>query len=189
MKMERRWAIGLAAAVLALPAASGWAGESEGRKALVDRGRYVFATAGGCACHTPPGAPGFNAGGQKFEGSFGVVYSRNITPDLDTGIGRWTLEQVVNAIRRGERPDGTRLFPVHPYVYFALIADDEAVALAAYLKSAETVSHRVPPRALKESVPAIPARRERCRLTSHRTPTPELAGGRRSRSPDSSGLA
>jgi mono/diheme cytochrome c family protein len=83
------------------------------------------------------------------------VYSRNISPDLETGIGRWTDAQIVNAIRRGERPDGTRLFPIHPYTYFAHIADDEAFALAAYMKSVKPNSHRVPASALKGPVPAI----------------------------------
>ena len=96
---------------------------------LVARGKYVFGAAGGCACHTPPEALGLNAGGMKFELLFGVVYSGNITPDPETGIGRWTDAQVTNAIRRGERPDGSRLFPIHPYEYFANIADDEARAL------------------------------------------------------------
>jgi len=144
----------VATVTLALLTGGGAWGEE--RRALVEKGRYVLATAGGCACHTPPGAPGFNAGGWKFEGPFGVVYSRNITPDLETGIGRWTDAQLVNAIRRGERPDGTRLFPIHPYVYFAHIADDEALALAAYLRSAKPVGHRVPASALKGPVPALP---------------------------------
>ena len=85
-----------------------------------------------------------------------MVYSRNITPDRETGIGRWSDTQVVNVIRRGERPDGTRLFPIHPYVYLAHIADDEAFALAAYLKNVKPVSHKVPERELKGPAPAIP---------------------------------
>ena len=62
--------------------------------------KYVFATAGGCGCHTPPDAVGLNAGGQKFELLIGTVYSRNITPDAETGIGKWTDAQVASAIRR-----------------------------------------------------------------------------------------
>ena len=91
---------------------------------LPRRGKYVFAAAGGCACHTPPEALGLNAGGRKFEGPFGVVYSRNITPDPETGIGKWTDVQIIDAIRRGERPDGSRLFPIHPFEYLANVADD-----------------------------------------------------------------
>ena len=122
------------AAILGFLGEAAWGADPGGRDALVAQGRYVLGAAGGCACHTPPGSPGLNAGGQKFEGPFGVVYSPNITPDPDTGIGRWTESQIVNATRRGERPDGTRVFPIHAYTYFAHIADDDAFALAAYLK-------------------------------------------------------
>lgn len=156
MAAVRTWGVGLAGAILAMAAGSAWGGEPAGRDALIAKGRYVFATAGGCACHTPPEAQGLNAGGQKFDGPFGVVYSRNITPDPDTGIGRWTDAQVVNAIRRGERPDGTHLFPVHPYPNFVHIADDEAQALAAYLRSVKPVARRVPDRNLTVPVPNIP---------------------------------
>jgi mono/diheme cytochrome c family protein len=122
---------------------------------LVTRGRYVFGAAGGCACHTPPEAPGLNAGGMKFDLLIGVIYARNITPDPETGIGRWTDEQVANAIRRGERPDGSRLFPIHPYEYFATIADDEIEALVAYLKTVKPITSSVPPRSLRIPVPPI----------------------------------
>lgn len=150
------WVAGLAMAAFAVAAAPAWGGQAVPAKDLIARGRYVFATAGGCACHTPPEAPGLNSGGQKFVGPFGVVSSRNITPDRETGIGRWTDAQVVNALRRGERPDGTHLFPIHPYPYLAHMADDEAFALTAYLKSVKPVNHKVPARELKGPPPAIP---------------------------------
>jgi mono/diheme cytochrome c family protein len=121
---------------------------------LVARGKYVFATAGGCGCHTAPDGAGLNAGGTKFELSlFGVVYAPNITPDAETGIGKWTDGQVINAIRRGERLDGTKLFPIHPYKYLSNIADDEIEALVAYLRSVKPVKSSVPPRSLKIPVP------------------------------------
>jgi len=122
---------------------------------ILARGKYVFATAGGCGCHTPPDAVGLNAGGQKFELLVGTIYSRNITPDPETGIGKWTDAQVANAIRRGERPDGSRLFPVHPYKYLANIADDETEALVAYLKSVKPIRASVPPRSLRIPVPPL----------------------------------
>ena len=149
-------AVRLGVVCVTLSAGAAWGGERAAVKDLVAKGKYVFATAGGCACHTPERAPGLNAGGWKFAGPFGVVYSRNITPDRETGIGRWTAVQVVNAVRRGERPDGTRVFPVHPYDYMAHMADDEAFALAAYLKSVKPIKHKVPAREIKGPVPAIP---------------------------------
>jgi len=122
---------------------------------LVARGKYVFGAAGGCACHTRSDGAGLNAGGAKFDLSFfGVVYAPNITPDTETGIGKWTDAQVINAVRRGERPDGTKLFPIHPYKYLSNIADDEIEALVVYLRSVKPVKSPVPPRSLKIPVPA-----------------------------------
>jgi len=121
---------------------------------LIARGKYVFGAAGGCACHTLPRGAGLNTGGTKFDLSFiGVVYAPNITPDVETGIGTWADAQVVGAIRRGERPDGSRLFPIHPYKYLSNIADDEIAALVAYLRSVKPVRSSVPPRSLKIPVP------------------------------------
>ncbi len=121
---------------------------------LIARGKYVFGSAGGCACHTTPDGAGLNAGGTKFDLSFfGVVYTPNITADPGTGIGKWTDAQVIDAIRRGERPDGTRLFPIHPYKYLSNIADDEIEALVAYLRSVKPIRSSVPARSLKIPVP------------------------------------
>ena len=124
---------------------------------IVARGKYVFATAGGCACHTPPDGVGLNAGGTKFELSYGigVVYAPNITPDSETGIGKWTDAEVIGAIRRGERPNGSKLFPIHPYKYLGSIADDEAAALVAYLRSVKPIKSSVPPRSLRIPVPTL----------------------------------
>ena len=150
--IDRRAAVLLATLALlvwprGLPAA-------EPTPALVARGKYVFGAAGGCACHTTPDGAGLNAGGTKFDMSFfGIVYTPNITPDAETGIGKWTDAQIVNAIRRGERPDGARLFPIHPYKYLSNIADDEIEALVAYLKSVKPVKSSVPLRSLKIPVP------------------------------------
>ncbi len=71
----------------------------------VARGKYVFGAAAGCGCHTEPKGQA-NAGGKKFEGPFGTVYASNITPDRPTGIGGWTDEQIITAVRFGRRPHG-----------------------------------------------------------------------------------
>jgi len=105
---------------------------------LVARGKYVFGAANGCGCHTvPKGA--LNAGGRKYEGPFGTVYSANITPDRDTGIGTWTDEQIITAIRLGRRPNGERLIPVHPYTVFNGMAEEDLQALVAYLRTVPPV--------------------------------------------------
>ena len=91
----------LLATCLVMVAGTAWAANP----ADVARGKYIFGAAAGCGCHTEPkGQP--NAGGKKFEGPFGTVYSANITPDRETGIGAWTDEQIITAIRAGRRPNG-----------------------------------------------------------------------------------
>jgi mono/diheme cytochrome c family protein len=122
--------------VLSLPTA----GAGEGPAAdLVARGKYVFGAAGGCGCHTEPKKP-LNSGGRKYDGPFGTVYSTNITPDRQTGIGYWTDEQIITAIRLGRRPNGERLVPVHPFLSFNAMAEDNLRALVAYLRSVPPVN-------------------------------------------------
>jgi mono/diheme cytochrome c family protein len=115
----------------------------------VMRGRYVFGATGGCGCHTVKGQP-VNAGGRKYEGPFGTVYATNITPDPQTGIGKWTDEQIITAIRLGRRPNGERLVPVHPYPVFNGMAEEDLKALVAFLKSVPAVKRANQP---KKTVP------------------------------------
>lgn len=116
---------------------------------LAVRGKYVFGAAAGCGCHTDSkkGAP-LHAGGRKYEGPFGTVYSTNITPDRQTGIGTWTDEQIIGAIRLGRRPNGERLVPVHPYTIFNGMAEEDLRVLVAYLRSVPPVSQANIPRRL-----------------------------------------
>ena len=104
----------------------------------VARGKYVFGAAAGCGCHTEPKGAA-NAGGRKFEGPFGTVYAANITPDRETGIGGWTDEQIITAIRSGRRPNGERLLPVHPFTSFNGMAEEDLKALAAFLRTVPPV--------------------------------------------------
>jgi mono/diheme cytochrome c family protein len=109
---------------------------------LVARGRSVFAAAGGCGCHTEPGkaATGLNAGGRKFDVPFGTVYGTNITPDRQTGIGAWTDQQIIDAIRLGRRPTGERILPVHPFMTFNGMAEEDLRGLVAYLRTLPAIS-------------------------------------------------
>jgi mono/diheme cytochrome c family protein len=98
------------------------------------RGEYLV-HAGGCvSCHTAPGGLPF-AGGRALMTPFGTFYSPNITPDAETGIGRWTDAQFLRALREGRRPDGASYFPVFPYPSFTNITDADALAIKAYLFS------------------------------------------------------
>jgi mono/diheme cytochrome c family protein len=76
------------------------------------------------------------------------VYSTNITPDRETGIGTWTDDQIITATRLGRRPNGERLVPVHPYPVFNGMAEADLRALVAYLRSVPPVNRRNTPRRL-----------------------------------------
>ncbi|MCP3710006.1 cytochrome c [Paraburkholderia sp. CNPSo 3274] len=99
--------------------------------ALVAHGEYL-ARAGDCiACHTTQGGKPF-AGGLKFDTPIGAIYSTNITPDANTGIGKWSYEDFAKAVRQGVRPNGETLYPAMPYPSYARLSDDDMKALYAY---------------------------------------------------------
>ncbi|HET9803851.1 MAG TPA: hypothetical protein VFP96_11480 [Candidatus Acidoferrum sp.] len=110
---------------------------------LIARGQYIFAMAGGCACHTvPKGA--LNAGGRAFPIPFGTVYSNNITADKETGLGNWTDQQIQDAMTKGIRRDGGRILPVMPYEKYSGMARDDLQALTAYLRTLKPVKKATP---------------------------------------------
>jgi mono/diheme cytochrome c family protein len=99
--------------------------------ALVARGAYL-ATAGDCAaCHTAPKGKPY-AGGLPMNTPMGKIYTTNITPDAQTGIGGWTEQEFDQAMRRGVSKDGHNLYPAMPYPSYAKIRDDDIAALYAY---------------------------------------------------------
>jgi len=92
----------------------------------------VLASAGFCGeCHTVKGGQNF-AGGYPMPTPFGVVYSTNITPDPETGIGTWSEEAFARAMREGVARDGSHLFPAFPFDHFTMLSDDDVRALYAY---------------------------------------------------------
>jgi mono/diheme cytochrome c family protein len=104
------------------------------------RGAYI-AVLGDCAfCHTGPRGQAF-AGGLKISTPIGAVYSSNITPDPDTGIGRYSLKDFIRALRFGVRPDGARLYPAMPYTAYARVTDQDLQDLLVYLKTAVAPVH------------------------------------------------
>jgi mono/diheme cytochrome c family protein len=115
--------------------------------AEIARGKYVFAATGGCGCHTEPGKNRvLNAGGRKFDGPFGTVHSTNLTSDRDTGLGGWSDEQIITAVRLGRRPNGERILPVHPFTVFNGMAAEDLKALVAYLRTLPPVNRKTPSR-------------------------------------------
>ena len=79
-----------------------------------------------------------------FETPFGKLYSTNITPDPDTGIGKWTEEQFARALREGVRPDGAHLYPAFPYTAYTKLSDEDVSALWAYMKVIKPVNQQTP---------------------------------------------
>ena len=110
---------------------------------LAAKGQYIFALAGGCACHTQPkGTP--NAGARAFPIPFGTVYSTNITQDKETGLGAWTDQQIYDAMVKGIRRDGSRILPVMPYERYSGMAQDDMKALIAFLRTLKPVRKATP---------------------------------------------
>jgi mono/diheme cytochrome c family protein len=113
-------------------------------KELTAKGQYIFALAGGCACHTDPkGTP--HAGARAFPIPFGTVYSTNITQDKETGLGGWTDQQIHDAMVKGIRPDGSRILPVMPYEKYSGMSPEDLKALIAYLRTLKPVKKETPP--------------------------------------------
>lgn len=113
---------------------------------LAQRGEYL-ARIGNCiSCHTRHGGEPF-AGGLIFTAPytwFGALYSTNITPDRASGIGDWTEEQFVRALREGRSPRHGGLFPAFPYTAFTLVTDNDAKAIFAYLRTIKPVKYAPP---------------------------------------------
>ena len=122
---------------VAVASASAWADD-----AAVQRGKYLV-TIGICqGCHLQNLAGGRRTGGN---------ISANITPDRETGIGAWTDEQIIEAIRNGKRPDGSRVRPSMGVFWYNDLSDTDVRAIVAYLRS-------VPPVRLKHERSAQPGR-------------------------------
>lgn len=135
-------ALGITALGLALPAVAD--------DAQIARGRYLVVIAGCSDCHTPGALIGaadmkrYLAGsdiGFSIPGQ-GVFVGQNLTPDKETGLGQWTSEQIIAAIRTGKRPDGSQLSGVMPYASFSRLMDEDAAAMAAFLKSLPPVNNK-----------------------------------------------
>jgi mono/diheme cytochrome c family protein len=105
--------------------------------------------AGDCgSCHTADPAKPF-AGGKRIATPFGGIYSANLTPDLNTGIGRWTDEDFRRSMRLGVRPNGANYYPAFPYPHFTKLVRDDVFAIHAYLGTLAPVDNTPPPSELR----------------------------------------
>jgi mono/diheme cytochrome c family protein len=130
--MRRRLAALLCLMVGAFPAS--------GAEANRWQGEYLFRAAGCAGCHTDEknhGAP--LAGGRALRTPFGIFYAPNITPDPDTGIGRWSEADFIRAMRQGLSPAGDHYYPAFPYTSYTRLTDADLRALKTYLFSLKPV--------------------------------------------------
>ena len=101
--------------------------------AAVARGEYLLKAADCVACHTAGESGKPFAGGVAFKLPFGTIYSSNITPDPTYGIGAYTDDEFVRAVREGVRRDGKHLYPAFPYTSYTQLSRDDVLAIKAYL--------------------------------------------------------
>ena len=127
----------------------------------VKRGEYLAIHVAGCIdCHSNrdltkfsgPVVPGTEGGGgfvfnEKF-GLPGTLYSRNITPDPETGIGTWTDDEILRAMTQGISKNGDTLFPIMPYPNFNRMAKDDLMSIIAYIRTLKPIKNKVEPRKL-----------------------------------------
>ena len=117
------------------------------RASLIERGQYLARASDCTACHTAPGGKPF-AGGLAINTPFGTLYSSNITPDKQTGIGTYSDADFLKAVHRGIAPGGKHLYPAMPYDTYAYMTDSDALAIKAYLFSLGPVHQMTPKSAL-----------------------------------------
>jgi mono/diheme cytochrome c family protein len=114
-------------------------------------GRYLVETIAGCGnCHTPHLLDGSLDASMALAGAFVIeepvfkAYARNITPDMETGIGSWSEDDIVKALREAVRPDGRVLGPPMSFHFYNKLSDNDAYAIAAYLKTVPAIRNVVP---------------------------------------------
>ncbi|WP_211109733.1 c-type cytochrome [Azospirillum oleiclasticum] len=155
-----RGSMGVSALALAVSLAMGVPGAgTAAAETPLERGRALVNGIAACGnCHTPQGpngpAPGMEmAGGMPIADTMFTAYAANLTPDPETGIGRWTDEQIITAMREGKRPDGSIIGPPMPFEFYRGISDADARAIVAYLRSLKPVRNKVAPSEFKFPLP------------------------------------
>jgi len=151
---------GVAGAIVTVVPVGGAFAQDE---ALIERGRYLVTGPMACAnCHTPRAPdmsflPGMDlAGGFEFNDPGMKAYARNITPDVETGIGSWTDEEIIVAMREGKTPEGEVIGPPMPTPTYNNMSDDDAKAVVAYLRSIPAVRNEVPESKYEFPLAAMP---------------------------------
>ncbi len=129
---------------------------------LIKHGEYVASLTGCALCHTAfgPKGPALDkmwAGGLEVPEAFGTWRTPNISQDKKTGIGGWTDQEIINAVREGKRPDGSMLYPIMPYPFYNRMSDTDVKALVAYLRTVPAIENAVAGNDLKLPKMPVPA--------------------------------
>jgi mono/diheme cytochrome c family protein len=174
MRAARTWAATLAVALMMPTAASA--------ETAFERGDYLVNSILACGnCHTPMGPNGPEtaktlAGGTPFEAPPFSVFSSNITPDEETGVGKWSDAELKTAIVQGERPDGVPLAPIMPYAFYHVMTPADLDALVAYLRFVAPVKNAVPTPVYRQIIRAAPPPGFETPPTATELATPEGRG-------------
>jgi mono/diheme cytochrome c family protein len=115
--------------------------QSDGRPEPVVRGEYLTAVGDCYACHTVRGSAAY-AGGLPIPTPFGTLYTPNITPDPETGIGKWSADDFWRAMHEGRSKDGSFLYPAFPYTNYTKVTREDSDAIYAYLMSVRPVNEK-----------------------------------------------
>jgi mono/diheme cytochrome c family protein len=133
---------GMLTRALAFAALALAAGAAIGEPTVVERGEYL-ARAGDCvSCHTAKGGEAY-AGGARIDTPFGYMLAPNITPDPQTGIGRWTADEFDRALRHGVNRRGQDMYPTMPYDFYTRVTREDVDAIYAYLRTVKPVRNAV----------------------------------------------
>lgn len=140
------------------------AASAEADSSSQPRGQYLAAIMDCGGCHTPGALTGAPDAARTLAGGdvgfqipgLGTFWPPNLTPDPETGLGAWSAEDIMRAVRTGVRPDGRILAPAMPYHAYSALTDADAAALAKYLKSLAPIRNAVPALAGPDAAPAAP---------------------------------
>ncbi|PZL88614.1 alcohol dehydrogenase [Pantoea sp. ARC270] len=134
----------IASSTLLLGSLSALPVHAEDEAQLIKQGEYLSRLGDCMACHSLPGKPDY-AGGLAITSNLGTIFSTNITPDKQHGIGNYSEQQFADAVRKGILPDGSRLYPAMPYPDYARISDADIYALYVYFMKGVQPSAAQPP--------------------------------------------
>src|ERR1043166_9708023 len=147
-KEPARYRASLFAALLCAAFACGGARAQTASAETIARGKALAEAADCAGCHTDDPAKPL-AGGKRIDTPFGAIYSPNLTPDRETGLGAWSDDEFYRALHDGIARNGTRYYPAFPYPYFTKMTRDDVLSIRAFLATLIPVHNAAPPPQLR----------------------------------------